>query len=102
MLLQHELNEETISCLSYQGTVQFQPKQKDRIYKINDISVTVEKPILHCNSLIKTIIDLFTDMAAILNLFDLKSIIGYPGGMSPFRLYFRVLFGTFFLKVFLE
>ena len=25
-----------------------------------------------------------------------------PGGMSTFRLYFRALFGTFFLKVFLE
>ena len=36
----------------------------------------------------------FTDTAAILNL--------CPGGMSTFRLYFRVLFGTFFLKVLLE
>ena len=25
-----------------------------------------------------------------------------PGGKSTFRLYFRALFGTFFLKVFLE
>ena len=47
-------------------------------------------------------IDLFTDTAAILNSFDLRSIIGCPGGMSTFRLYFRALFGTFFLKVFLE
>ena len=45
-------------------------------------------------------IDLFTDTAAILNKFDLRSIIGCPGGMSTFCLYFRVLFGTFFLKVF--
>ena len=48
------------------------------------------------------IIDLFTDTAAMLNKFDLRSIIGCPGGMSTFRLYFRALFGTFFLKVFLE
>ena len=27
---------------------------------------------------------------------------GRPGGVSSFRLYFRPLFGTFFLKVFLE
>ena len=47
-------------------------------------------------------IDLFTDRAAILNKFDLRRIIGCPGGMSTFRLYFRALFGTFFLKVFLE
>ena len=30
----------------------------------------------------------------------LRSIIGCPGGMSTFRLYFRALFGAFFLKVF--
>ena len=47
-------------------------------------------------------IDLFTDTAAILNKSDLRSIIGCPGGMSAFRLYFRALFGTFFRKVFLE
>ena len=46
--------------------------------------------------------DLFTDTAAILNKFDLRSIIGCPGGMSTFPLYFRALFGTFFVKVFLE
>ena len=49
---------------------------------------------------------LFTDTAAILNKFNLRSIIGCPGGgevfMSTFRLYFRALFETFFLKVFLE
>ena len=52
---------------------------------------------------------LFTETAAILNKFNLRSIIGCPGGglggkvfMSTFRLYFRALFGTFFLKVFLE
>ena len=28
--------------------------------------------------------------------------IGCPGGMSTFSLYFRALFGTFFLKAFLE
>ena len=49
-----------------------------------------------------SIIDLFTDTAAILNLFDLRSIIGCPGGMNTFRLYFRALFRTFFRKVFLE
>ena len=43
--------------------------------------------------------DLVTDTAAILNL---RSIIGCPGGMIAFRLYFRALFGTFFLKIFLE
>ena len=37
------------------------------------------------------LIDLFTDTAAILNKFDLRSIIGCPGGMSTFRLYFRAL-----------
>ena len=47
-------------------------------------------------------IDLFTDTAAIMNSFDLRSIVGCPGGISTFRLYFRALFGTFFLKVFLE
>ena len=49
-----------------------------------------------------TLIDLFTHTAAILNQFDVRSIIGCPGGMSAFRLYFRALFGTFCLKVFLE
>ena len=44
----------------------------------------------------KLSIDLFTDTASILNLFDLRSIIGCPGGMSTFRLYFRALFETFF------
>ena len=34
------------------------------------------------------IIDLFSDTTAILNEFDLRSIIGCPGGMSTFRLYF--------------
>ena len=43
------------------------------------------------------IIDLFTIMAAILNEFDFMSIIGCPGGMNTFRLYFRAFFGTFFL-----
>ena len=33
---------------------------------------------------------------------ELRSINGCPGSMSTFRLYFRALFGTFFLKVFLE
>ena len=40
-------------------------------------------------------IDLFTDTAAILNKFDLRSIIGCPGGMSTFRSYFRALFAAF-------
>ena len=43
-------------------------------------------------------IDLFTDTAAILNEFDLRSIIGCPGGTSTFRLYFRALFRTVFVK----
>ena len=43
-----------------------------------------------------TVIDLFTDTAAILNELGLRSIIGCPGGMSTFRFYFRALFGTFF------
>jgi len=51
---------------------------------------------------IVTIIDLFPHMAAILNQFNLRSIIGCPRGMSTFCLYFRVLYGTFFLKIFLE
>ena len=44
------------------------------------------------------LIALFTDTAAMLNSFDLRSIIGSPGGMSTFRLYFRALFRTFFLE----
>ena len=47
-------------------------------------------------------IDLFTDTAAILNKFDIKSIMGCPGGMSSFVLFVRAPFGTFFLKLFLE
>ena len=43
-------------------------------------------------------IDLFTDTAAILNKFDLRSIIGCPGGMSTFRSYFARFSGHFFLK----
>ena len=31
--------------------------------------------------------DLFTDTAAILNQFDLRSIIGSPGGMSTIRFF---------------
>ena len=53
-------------------------------------------------SIFLTAIDLFTDTAVILNSFDLRSIIGCPGGISTFRLYFRGLFGTFFLNVFLD
>ena len=48
------------------------------------------------------LIDLFTDTAIILTQLDLMSIIGCPGGMSTFCLYFQGVFGTFFLKVFLE
>ena len=40
--------------------------------------------------------------AAVPAAFDLRSIIGCPGGIRTFRLYFRALFETFFLKVFLE
>ena len=48
------------------------------------------------------IIDLFTDTAAILNKFDLRNIIGCPGGISTLHLYFLALFETFFLEFFLE
>ena len=51
----------------------------------------------HPTVLAASLIDLFTDTATILNLFDLRSIIGCPGGMSTFRLYFQALFRTFFL-----
>ena len=48
------------------------------------------------------LIDLFTDMAAILNLLDLRSIMGCPWGHEddPVYLhqYLRVLFGPIFLK----
>ena len=43
------------------------------------------------------IINLFTDTVAMLNSFDLRGIIGCPGGIGTFRLYFRGLFGNFFL-----
>ena len=50
--------------------------------------------------------DLFTDTAATLNLLDLKSIMGCPGGMSTFRntrsVYVRALFEPIFLEVFLK
>ena len=52
------------------------------------------------------IIDLFTDTAAILNLLDLRSIMGCSRGMSTIRftrsVYIRVLFGPIFLQFFLE
>ena len=47
-------------------------------------------------------IALFTDTPAILNLFDLGSIMACPGGMSTCCLYLRAPFKAFFLKVFLE
>ena len=37
-----------------------------------------------------------------IELIRFKEYYGMPRGMSTFRLYFRALFGTFFLKVFLE
>ena len=53
-----------------------------------------------------TSIDLFTDTAAILNVFDLGSIMGCPEGMGTIRytrsVYIRALFGLIFLNVFLE
>ena len=46
-------------------------------------------------------IDLFTDTAAILNLLDLRNVMGCPGGMSTIRythsIYVRALFGPIFL-----
>ena len=49
-------------------------------------------------------IDLFTDTAygGHIELIRFKEYYRMPRGMSTFRLYFRALFGTFFLKVFLE
>ena len=48
-------------------------------------------------------IDLFTETVAILNKFDLRSIIGCPGGMSTFPFLFSSVFwDIIFLKVFLE
>ena len=58
--------------------------------------------LLSSKKIVWYLIDLLTDTATILNEFDLRSIIGCPGSMSTFRLYFRALFGTFFVKVFLE
>ena len=53
-----------------------------------------------------TSIDLFTDTAAILNVFDLGSVMGCPEGMGTIRyarsVYIRALFGLIFLNVFLE
>ena len=53
-----------------------------------------------------TSIDLFTDTATILNVFDLGSTMGCPGGMGTIRytrsVYIRALFGPIFLNVFLE
>ena len=53
-----------------------------------------------------TSIDLFTDTATILNVFDLGSTMGYQGGMGTIRytrsVYIRALFGPIFLNVFLE
>ena len=57
---------------------------------------TVVEPDILAKSRTKAI-DLFTNTAAILNQFDLRSIIGCPRGMSTCRLYFRGLFGTCFL-----
>ena len=37
-------------------------------------------PFSHCDRPIERLIDLFTDTAAILNLLDLRSIMGCPGG----------------------
>ena len=53
-----------------------------------------------------TSIDLFTDTAAILNVFDLGITMGCPGAMGTIRytrsVYIRALFGPIFLNVFLE
>ena len=78
--------------LTNNGTLQF---SRQISFKGNRNSVN--KIWSGCNSE-----EIFTNTAAILNLFDLRSIIGCQGGMSTFRLYFRAVFGTFFVKVFLE
>ena len=62
----------------------------------NLVGVIVNRRLPYVKAM--SIIDLFTDTAAILNEFDLRSIIGCPGGMSTFCLYFRALFGTFCLN----
>ena len=53
------------------------------------------KPSINVN------LDFFTDMAAILNYLDLRSIMGCPGGMCAIRYtqlaqYLRALFGPVF------
>ena len=52
------------------------------------------------------LIDLFTDTASILNLLDLRSIMGCSRGMSMIRftrsVYIRALLGPTFLQFFLE
>ena len=62
---------------------------------VNELNKT---QFLCCVSEVVSLNRHFYRQAAILNSFDLRSIIGCPGGMSTFRLYFRALFGTFFLK----
>ena len=71
-----------------------------KLLDTNLVGVIVNRRLPYVKAM--SIKELFTDTAAILNEFDLRSIIGCPGGMSIFRLYFRALFGTFFVKVFLE
>ena len=47
-------------------------------------------------------IDLFTETAAILNLLDLRSIMGCPGGMNTIRYTRSVLTRAFRAYVFVE
>ena len=47
------------------------------------------------------LIDLFTDTGHV-KLIRFTEYYGVPRGMSTFRLYFRAILGTFFLKFFLE
>ena len=62
----------------------------------NLVGVIVNRRLPYVKAM--SIIDLFTDTAAILNEFDLRGIIGCPGGMSTFRLYFERFSGHFVLK----
>ena len=67
-----------------------------KLLDTNLVGVIVNRRLPYVKAM--SIIDLFTDTAAILNEFDLRSIIGCPGGMSTFRLYFERFSGHFVLK----
>ena len=67
---------------------------------------TVRSPIGYFEITWHLAIDLFTDTAAILDQLDLRSIMGCPGGHLARSViltqYLGALFGSIFLKVFLE